>query len=139
MSNESVYEMTERILNPRPPKKESSAGTAIPTSPPMPRSSWEDQPPQQEVSRARAIFDASAEAKPFNPSDFDFAMNDEEALPEIPPVTPAGEQKPLEETPRPKAQRIMGMAMWQIAVIVALGLCLLVLAGGLIYVFLFQS
>jgi hypothetical protein len=136
ISNESVYEMTERILNPRGPREES-AESAVPTSPPMPRSSWEEQP--QEVSRARAIFDASEQAKPFNPSDFDFAIGDEEALPEIPPVAPAMESQPVERAPRPKARRILGMTMWQIAVIVALGLCLLVLAGGLVYVFLIQS
>ncbi len=35
--------------------------------------------PPQNVSRARAIFDAAEEAKPFDPADFDFAMMEEDA------------------------------------------------------------
>lgn len=137
MSTESAYEMSERILNPRPPRKEMPEDST-PTSPPRPRSSWEEQPPQQEVSRARAIFDASEQAKPFNPSDFDFAMSDEEeALPEIPPVPAVSVEQPVAKA-KPKAQRILGMTMTQIAIIIALGACLLIVAGGLVYVFLFQ-
>jgi hypothetical protein len=132
---ESVYEITERILNPRLPRKETPEESA-PTSPPKPRSSWEQQPAQQEVSRARAIFDASEQAKPFNPNDFDFAMSDEEELSEIPPVSSISAEQPVAKSSKPKAQRILGMTMTQLAIIIALGLCLLVLAGGLAYVFL---
>ncbi len=48
----------------------------------------ESQSPQ-EVSRARAIFNASQEVKPFDPADFDFAMNEEEPSFEITPAGPA--------------------------------------------------
>ena len=135
MGAESVFEMTERILNPRAPRKETPEASA-PTVPPMPRSSWEQEPPQQEVSRARAIFDASEQAKPFNPNDFGFAMSDEDELPEIPLVSSSvNASEPAPKVSKPKARRILGMTMAQIAIIIALGLCLLVVlaAGGFLY------
>ena len=121
MSPEAVFDMTEHILNPRPPKKERVA----PAAPGEP-----EQPQQQEVSRARAIFDASEEAKPFNPADFDFAMTDdiepEQAIPrETSPATPL-------PRPRQKSNRILGMTIPQLAVIAVLGLCLIcILAAAL--------
>src|SRR6185369_7411561 len=77
MSSENVYELTERIINPHPPKPKASPAP-VPTPAPQARASWEDEPQgeqqsPQEVSRARAIFDASQDAKPFDPADFDFA------------------------------------------------------------------
>jgi len=138
MSTESVFEMTERILNPRPPRRETPEESA-PTAPPKPRSSWDEPPPQQETSRARAIFDASEQAKPFNPNDFDFVMNDEEALPEIPPISSLEAAEPVAKVSKPKARRIMGMEIWQVAVIGALLLCLIgIVAGGAAYYFLFS-
>lgn len=134
ISAESVFEMSERILNPRPPRKETPESSA-PTVPPMPRAAWDQGEPQQDVSRARAIFNASEQAKPFNPNDFDFAMSDEEALPEIPPVSasvPAA--KSIAQSSKPKGRRILGMLVWQIAVVIALGLCLVsILIVGFVY------
>jgi len=91
----SVNEYVDRILAPRPPRKEISQPRT-----PEPRAAPEQDMPQpepvaQNVSRARAIFNASEEAKPFNPADF--AMADEEvnalAIPAIPrepsPANPA--------------------------------------------------
>src|SRR5215213_2981163 len=69
LSAESVHEFTERIVNPRPVRKDTAGVSA-----PLPRAAWEEEktqpPPGQQVSRARAIFDASEEAKPFDPTDF---------------------------------------------------------------------
>src|SRR5215211_851052 len=74
LSAEAVHEFTERLVNPRPLKRDSAAGMARPA--------WEEEktqpPPGQQASRARAIFDASEEVKPFDPADFDFAMVDED-------------------------------------------------------------
>ena len=134
VGSESVFELSERILNPRSPRKETPESSA-PTVPPKPRAPWEEGPAQPEVSRARAIFDASEQAKPFDPSDFDFAMTDEEALPEIPPVS-AAEKPVVKSAAKPKRQRILGMEVWQLAVVAALALCLIVLAGGVVYVIL---
>ncbi|MFT3891778.1 MAG: NERD domain-containing protein [Anaerolineales bacterium] len=135
MGSDSVYEITDRILDPRPPKK-ISAESAIPTVPPAAvRSSWEQQSSEQEVSRARAIFDASEQATSFNPNDFGFAMNDEDELPEISPVSPVSEEPVAPKASKPKKQRILGMEIWQLAVIVALVLCLLALVGGFAYAY----
>lgn len=127
MTPEIAYDLTEHILNPRPPKKEQPA--APPPAPePEPPALWEQQwgaqSQQPEDSRARAIFDASQEAKPFNPSDFDFAMTDE-AETMSPPVS--RETSPAQPLPRPKqkGQHILGMTVPQLAIIAALGLCLI--------------
>ena len=59
LSAEAVHEFTERIINPRPVRK----GTAGVPPPAMASPAWEEEktqpPPGQQVSRARAIYDAS--------------------------------------------------------------------------------
>ena len=131
MSAESVFELTERILNPRPPRKEAPASISPPTIPPAARPAWEPEAPRQEVSRARAIFNASEQAKPFNPDDFDFAMDEAEPLPEIPPVKAAPASKPS----KPKARRILGMTIMQLFIILAMILCLAAIAiVGFVYI-----
>lgn len=131
MSAESVFELTERILNPRPARKEAPASISPPTIPPAARPTWEPEAPKQEVSRARAIFNASEQAKPFNPNDFDFAMGaEDEPLPEI-PVKAAPTSKPS----KPKARRILGMTVTQLFIILAMILCLVAIAiVGFVYV-----
>lgn len=126
MSNEQVYEYTERLVNPRPPKKRTPA--AAPVEPVSPQS------PPQEVSRARAIFNASQEAKPFSPSDFDFAMDDETPLDFI-PSQPSVESSPAEPiTPsKPRSNRTLGMTPGQLAVIVVMALALLCIVAGFAY------
>jgi hypothetical protein len=141
LSTETVYELTERIINPRPPKKTTAAPVR---AEPEPRASWEEEEPlQQDVSRSRAIFDASEEAKPFNPDDFDFAMDEGEAepsmeaasvVPNVRESNPA--QQPLKATVGPRSNRVLGMTPPQLAVIVGLAvvlLCILVGFGYLIY------
>ena len=134
LSAEQVFDFTERIINPRPPKKESAASSASITAP---RNEWEQEPyPQgQEVSRARAIFNASDEARPFDPADFDFEMTDEEPSME---VATAGSQ---ESSPARSSQesagrsdRIMGMTRLQFAIIAALALALLCILAAFGYI-----
>lgn len=136
---EAVHEFTERIVNPRSPKRE----TAVPV-PPAPRAAWEEEktrPPEQEVSRARAIFDAAEEAKPINPSDFDFAMFDEE--PQMETVTssiqessPAQPLPPATAAPR---KRSLGMTPLQLAVIGALALALVCILAVFAYLIFLSS
>ena len=130
LSAESVFEMTERILNPRPPRKEAPASISPPTIPPAVRPTWEPEAPRQEVSRARAIFDASEQAKPFNPDDFEFAMGaEDDPLPVI-PVKAAPTSKPS----KPKARRILGMTVIQLLIILAMILCLIaIVIVGFVY------
>ena len=132
-----VNDFVERILNPRPPKKEISQPRT-----PTPRAAWEQEAPQpaQPVSRARAIFSASEEAKPFNPSDFDFAMaNEEPGAQAIPPISREPSPANPAQGSKPKSRRIFGMTLVQFAIIAALGLCLCVLVAGFVYVFPFGS
>jgi hypothetical protein len=117
LRTEAVYEFTERIVNPRPAKRETVAPSALRESKTEPR---------QEASRARAIFDASEEAKPFTPSDFDFEMPDEEMGAES-VTSSASESSPAQSFPqaKPRNKRMLGMNRPQLAVIAALALALL--------------
>ena len=134
LSAEQVYDYTERIINPRPPKKESAASDAAITAP---RADWGQESPSQGpgVSRARAIFDASEEAKPFNPADFDFEMLDEEPSMEV--ATADSQQsnpaQHLQESTR-RNNRMLGMTSLQLGIIVALALALLCILGAFGYI-----
>jgi Nuclease-related domain len=128
---EAVHEFTERIVNPRPPKKDTSVSAAG-----MPAILEEKTQPPQSVSRARAIFDASEEAKPFNPEDFDFDMVDEEAALEA--MSPSLEESsPATPIPRPtsQAKRVLGMTRPQLMIIAALAIALLCVLAIFAYVF----
>jgi hypothetical protein len=135
LSAEAVHEFTERIINPRPLRK----GSSIPAA--MPAPAWEEEktqpPPGQQVSRARAIFDASEEAKPFDPSDFDFAMMDEEAAPDLLPSAPADDNA-SEALPSRAAgrRRVLGMTPGQLGIVAALVVTLLVIAAVFVYLVL---
>lgn len=136
LSAEAVHEFTERIVNPRPPKKEAPAPPA-----PEARATWDQktEPPLQDESRARAIFNASKEARPFNPADLDFAMQDE--APAVKAPASIRETSPAQPLPRPttqsKSRKILGMTLPQLIFIVALAflfLCLLVVFAVLYFV-----
>ncbi|RPI90049.1 MAG: NERD domain-containing protein [Chloroflexi bacterium] len=120
LSLEAVHEFTERIVEPHPPRKEAAAPPSAPGLP----ASWEQQtvPPQQEVSRARAIFNASQEAKPVDPTDLDFAMFDEEPAMEAAAPASVRESSPARPLPRPKprSKRFLGMTGGQLIVIAGL-------------------
>jgi hypothetical protein len=136
LSAEAVHEFTERIINPRLPKKESVPGSAV-----MPRAAWEEektQPPQgQQVSRARAIFDASEEAKPFNPADFDFEMVDEGSAVD---AMNASQRDSTSEAPlpsqTPQRKRVLGMTPGQWIIIALLGMVFLAILAVFAYLVL---
>jgi hypothetical protein len=132
MSNEQVYEYTERLVNPRPPKKRTPAAAPVGSTGPQPESA------PQEVSRARAIFNASQEVKPFNPSDFDFAMDEDAPLDFMPAEASAETSSAQGVAPaKPRNSRTFGMTPGQLAVIVGMVLALVcILAGLAYYVFL---
>lgn len=134
LSAEAVHEFTERIVNPRPVKR----GTA-PAA--MPVSAWQEEktqpPPGQQASRARTIFDASEEAKPFNPADFDFAMVDEESALD-PSTLSEADSRSAESSPSQIARRkrVLGMTPGQLATVAALLLLLLILLAVFAYLVL---
>ena len=128
----TVNEVVERILEPRPAKQELSSSPAKPAER---EPEWQPQE-QQPVSRARAIFSASEEPKPLNPSDFDFAMVDEGSEALAAKASASGAQQAATSAgSRERSRRILGMTPVQLAVIGALALCLIcVLVVGFAYV-----
>ncbi len=128
MRADVVLDLVERITNPRParvkPAQTATPAVAVrPSQPPPPQ----PQPEAQNVSRARAIFNAAEEAKPFNPDDFDFALIDEGSKGQtIPPVR--GEAVTVSSEPKRAARRVMGMTTLQLVVVAALMLCLVCIA-----------
>jgi hypothetical protein len=89
--------------------------------------------------RARAIFKASEEVKPFNPAEFDFAMVDDDlALAAIAPATDSVVPKPVETPAAPKQhrKRYLGMQIWQLLVLGVLGLALCCIVAGFAYYFI---
>ena len=128
LSPEQVFDYTERLLNPRVPKKVSVSPNTAPAQGSAP----------QEVSRARAIFNASEEARPFDAADFDFAMTDEEQSIEVGSGTLsqadlAGPSQPSARAPR-ASNKILGMTPAQLAILIALGLALLCILAGFAYI-----
>src|SRR6476659_551253 len=124
---EAVHEFTERVVNPRPAKREATPG--------IPAIAEEKTQPPQNVSRARAIFEAAEDAKPFNPADFDFAMADEE--PAMETMTPSTqESNPVTSLPdpTPQAQRILGMTPPQLAIVAVLAIVLLCILAVFAYI-----
>jgi len=132
---DAVLEFVERITNPRPARVKPSStpppSPAITPRPSQPRPP-QPQPEVQSVSRARAIFNAADEAKPFDPSDLDFALaEDESAARGVPhmggePISPA-------ETKR-ASRRILGMTIRQIAILAGLALALVCILAAFGYV-----
>lgn len=134
----TVNEFVDRILEPRAARKTTSPASTPRAVPTETREELPTPPtPPQNVSRARTIFNASDEAKPFNPSDFDFATDDGEGpdlqvLQNIASKKPAGEKQVAATSRR---RRILGMTPIQIAIVLALGLCFLcVVVVGYMYV-----
>jgi hypothetical protein len=128
----TVNEAVERILEPRAPRQEpiSSPAKSAAREP-----EW--QPEQgQPASRARAIFNASEESKPLDPSEFDFAMVDEGSdVLAAKASASASEQAGTGAEPRARGRRVFGMTPVQLAVIGALALCLIcILVVGFSYV-----
>jgi hypothetical protein len=134
---ETVHEFTERLVNPRLPVKYNPAAGA-----PPPKAAWEEedtQPPRPQVSRARAIFNAAEEAKPFDPADFDFAMQEEDqaagALSTSPSIQESSPAQPLPAPASPR-KRFLGMSAVQGLVIAGLALALICILAVFIYLLL---
>ena len=129
LSTEAVHEYTERIINPRPPRKK---GAGAPVA--MPATSEEKTQPPAQASRARAIFDASEEAKPFNPADFDFEMLDEEPAMES-AADSLEESSPAQPVPTLSSKRVLGMTPLQLTIIAALAAALICILAVFAYLF----
>ena len=76
LKTELVYDLADRIISPRP-KAATPTGSQTP-EPAAPSYGVEESesPEAEEPSRARAIFHAADEAKPFDPNDLSFAFDE---------------------------------------------------------------
>ena len=126
---ESVYEFTERLINPRPVHRTTAAALAEPAVTPL----------DPVVARAQAIFKASEEVKPYDPADFDFAIADDDLMldagsPVISPAAPDGVE--TAPAPKPRSRRFLGMEIWQLVILGVLALALVCIAAGFAYYFI---
>jgi len=122
---ETAYELADRVVNPRPPKKDEAI-----TAPPEP-----DEEP--ELSRASAIFNAADEAESFNPADLGFAFEegDDTGIPsELVESSPAVPLLPKGD----KKKRILGMTLPQLGLLGGMLLVEICVLIGFVY-FIFQS
>jgi hypothetical protein len=142
LGSEAVHDFTDRILNPRLPAKPGAAAGA-----PPPKAAWEEedtQPPRKPVSRAKAIFAAAEDAKPFDPADFDFAMQEEggaatgELLSGSPSIQESSPVQPLPASAS-RRRRVLGMSVLQLVIVAALGLALLCVLAVFAYLLLGQT
>ncbi len=70
-TTEYIYDLADRIVTPGP------KSAPQPIAPPAAPEAGPDQTTDNPVARAHAIFNASEQAQPFNPSDLGFALQDE--------------------------------------------------------------
>ncbi len=127
-NGEVVRDLADRIVEPRPKAAPAVAPTPAPQAPAPDASGT--------PSRAQAIFQASEQAKPFNPADLSFAF-DESAAPaengvpqnlrETSPAQPLPAQKP--------GQR--GMKSWQFVILGVMALCECCIIAGFGYYYIF--
>jgi hypothetical protein len=133
LRTESVYEFTERLINPHPPRRAAAPVTVAAAAAGSEPTAVQLDPV---AARAQAIFKASEDVPPFDPANFDFAMMDEDfalepsPAPASPAVPSSVEAAPV---PRPHPRRYLGMQIWQWVVLGVLALILLCIAVGFVY------
>ncbi|MCL4528390.1 MAG: hypothetical protein M1282_03140 [Chloroflexi bacterium] len=106
MRSDLVYDLADRIVDPRP-KTEQPPQPAAPMQPPQ-----SDAQPGQTPSRAQAIFKASQEAQPFSPSDLSFAFDENAAPAQSGVPQNLRETNPSQALPRPAQRRGMSAMQW---------------------------
>lgn len=135
---ETAYELADRIVNPRPPKKagESEAVTPSPESGSAAQAVQDQEEP--ELSRAGAIFRAADEAGSFNPADLGFAFEEDSGL-EVPselietsPAVPIPAKGNLKK-------RYLGMTVPQLALLAGMFLVELCALVGFAIIFYLNS
>lgn len=127
---ETAHELADRIINPRPPKKEEQAVAAAKAD--------EESQEETELSRAGAIFRAADEASPFDPAELGFAFEEGEGL-EIPPeLVESSPAVPLSSKAGAK-KRTLGMTTPQLVLLVGMILFEVCLLVGLAVSIFFNS
>jgi hypothetical protein len=126
---EFIYELADRIIEPLPPEAPEEQAPKPASAAQIPAS------PERAPSRAKAIFNASEQVQPFNPSDLGFAFEEENAdgIKSLRETSPA---QPLPKQPAPKKGKILGMSGKQVALLAAIFIvecCVLAIGAGVIY------
>ena len=130
---ESAYELADRIINPRPPKKESEAEAVTPATEPDAQASQNEE--ESELSRAGAIFAASEEAQPFDPNDLGFAFEESEDVEVSPDLIETSPAVPVLSQGGAK-KRYLGMTLQQLVLLVGMFLveiCVLIGFGIILF------
>jgi hypothetical protein len=122
---ETAYELADRIVNPRPPKKEEQSEAD--TKPPV------GAKEETGASRADAVPRAAGEAKPFDPTELEFAFEEGGNL-EVPPGLV--EPNPAIHIPAKAKKRILGMTPSQLALLGGMALIEVCLLAGLALIIL---
>jgi hypothetical protein len=137
---EMVYELTDRLLNPHPARKTAAVAVS-----PVGEPALESAPVQLDpfAARAQALFKSSGQVNPFNPADFDFAVEDEmdfDLRPAVAPSPVASTPTPSAPAPlaaaKPRPRRYLGMTGMQLSIVIVLALVLLCIVAGFVYYFL---
>jgi len=137
LQTEFIHDLADRIISPRP----KAAPQPTPQAPvPSPQAAADAAQPA--ASRAQAIFHASEEATPLNPNDLGFAFDEAPA-----PVSAPQERRetnpaqPLPQSNQKKPQRLIGMTVPQLAILVGIFLCWICIMALTIgyYIFFLRS
>ena len=119
LQTEFIHDLADRIISPRPKAVPQPTSQA-----PVPSPQAAADAAQPAASRAQAIFHASEEATPLNPNDLGFAFDEAPAPASVPQerreTNPA---QPLPQSNQKKPQRILGMTVPQLAILVGIFLC----------------
>jgi hypothetical protein len=130
LKTDLVYDLAERIINPRPKAAAQAASpTPEPEAPSYALSSETETEPPEEPSRARAIFHAAEEVKPFDPNDLSFAFDEKAGEAEVPQNL--REPSPSQRLAKPAKKTAISPRQW-----ILLGAMLLVeccILGGFGY------
>jgi hypothetical protein len=105
MRSDLVYDLADRIVNPRPKTEPQPA---------MPAPASQAHAPQQQPSRAQAIFKASQEAQPFDPNDLSFALDETAAPAQNSVPQKLRETSPSRALPQPAKRQGLSVMQWAV-------------------------
>jgi hypothetical protein len=133
---EAAYELADRIINPRPPKKEDEPEAVVPSPKSESAAQAIQDKEEPELSRAGAIFRAADEAETFNSTDLGFAFDEDSGL-EVPPeLLETSPAVPISAKGDGK-KRYLGMTVQQLALLIGMSLVeICVLVGFAIILYL---
>jgi hypothetical protein len=118
-----IHDLADRLTDPRPPMM---------LEPVVPATS---EVSQQPASRAKAIFDASEQANPFDTNDLGFAFEEGDAQPDSQNLRESNQARPLPSPkPAPGRGKILGLGNTQVVLLAGMLIveCCVVLGFGII-------